>query len=310
MKRLVIITIAFFWSSCHSQNRISINHLGRTAEFNRDENTVVVNFNSKLKRVKLNVDKSKTYGRLVLANTTDDFLVVEYSQNSIGRTVEGDIVRFDANGKLTDKVFDAKTGELIGSLCLSKEDSKLLFTLQTDNFNPSDPLSQLNRPVSILIMDFPQRKIVKRIDSIGMSLSVWINATPWLKDESQFIYDFRTDRKIQMADEPSFDTMMNRPGIHLYNLRSNKDSLLIPDGFSGVVSPIEDKIAYLKDKKIYTHDMDANYDELLYTLAPDERVASVSWTSNGQFIRFSSWRVSGADEVLIRISDKRKMTIK
>jgi hypothetical protein len=309
LTRLVTLATALFCYSCHTQNKISISQLGRTAEFNRDANTVIVNFNSKLKQVKLEVDKNKTYGVLVLANTRDDFLVVEYSQTPIGRTVEGDIVRFDANGKLIDKIFDAKTGELTGDLCLSKNDSKLLFTLQIDNFNPSDPLSQLNRPVSILILDLQQRKIIKKLDSIGLSLNVWINTTVWLKDESQFIYDFRTDRNVQVANEPVFDTINDTPGIHLYNLTSDKDSLLIPGGLCGVVSPIEDKIAYLKDEKIFTHDMNANSDELLYTLAPDEKVATIDWTPNGQFIRFMSWRAS-ANEILIRISDKRKITIK
>jgi len=309
LRSLIIIVTALFWYSCHSQNKISTSQLGRTVEFDPNQNTITANLNSKLRHVKLIVDKNKSYGEFILANNADNFLVVEYSQNQNGRTVEGDIVRFDLNGILVDTIFDAKTGELTGDLCLTRNDSMLLFTLQFDKFDPSDPLSQLNRPISILVMSFRERKITKKLDSFGMSLNVWINKSPWLKNDSCFIYDFRTDREIQMANQPIMGRSNVGQGIHLYNLSSDKDTLLIPGGFSGVVSPIEDKVAYLKDEKIFLHDMNGRSDELLYTLDRNEKVASIDWAGNGQFIRFKSYKASWANEILIRISDKRKMEI-
>lgn len=306
--KLVVVSILF--CSCGSGQDQKVPLRGRTALFDSRNNIIHLRIDSSWREIELKGDKRKSYSGLILNNTNNNFLVIEYSQNKIGRTVEGDIIEFNIRGDSINKVFDSKTGELVGNLCLSKNDTKLLFTLQNDYFNPSDPLGQLNRPVNILIMDFKKREIIRKLDTVGMSLNVWINDAPWLSNETSFIYDFRTDRKIKMYNDTSEERMTEQAGIYLYDINLNKKSLLIPDGYSGVVSPLEDKIAYLKDKNIYIYDVNTKSNELLYSLSKNEKTAFVNWTPRGDYIYFESYSVNNFASdgaFLIRPSDKRKL---
>lgn len=310
LSKTKLVVVCFLFSSCGSGQNQKVSIIGRTVSFDSRNNIIHLRNDSSWREIELKGDKKKSYSGLILNNTTNNFLVIEYSQNKIGRTVEGDIMEFNINGDSINKVFDSKTGELVGNLCLSRNDNKLLFTLENDYFNPSDPIGQLNRPVNILIMDFKKREIIKKLDTVGMSLNVWINDAPWLSHESSFIYDFRTDRKIKMYNDTSEERMTEQAGIYLYDINLNKKSLLIPEGYSGVVSPLEDKIAYLKDKSIYVYNVNTKSNELLYSLSKKEKTAFVNWTPNGDYIYFESYSVNnfGADGAfLIRISDKRKL---
>lgn len=305
--KLVVFCILFYSHSSAQDQKISIT--GRTALFDSRNNIIHIRNDSNWQKIELNGDKNKSYSGLILNNRADNFLVVEYSENKSGRTVEGDIVAFNIHGDSINKVFDSKTGELAGNLCLSKNDTKLLFTLKNDYFKPSDPLGQFNRPVNILIMDFKTRAIVRKLDTVGMSLNVWINEAPWLSNENSFIYDFRTDRNVKMYNDTSEERRIKQAGIYLYDINLDKTSLLIPDGYSGVVSPLEDKIAYLKDKGIYVYNVSTKASELLYSLNNNEKTAFVNWTPNGDYIYYESYSVNylGANRAfLIRISDKRK----
>lgn len=310
LSKIKIVIVCILFSSCASGQGQKISIVGRTAQFDSRNNIIHFRNDSSWREIKLKGDKKKSYSGLILNNTTDNFLVVEYSQNKSGRTIEGDIIEFNLNGNSVNKVFDSKTGELAGDLCLSKNDTKLLFTLENDYFNPSDPLGQLNRPVSILIMDFKKREIIRKLDTVGMSLNVWINDAPWLSNENSFIYDFRMDREIKMYNDTSEERMTKQAGIYLYDINLEKNSLLIPNGFSGEVSPLEDKIAYLKDSGIYVYNVSTKSNQLLYSLSNKEKTAFVKWTPNGEYIYFESYSVNnfGTDEpFLIRISDKRKL---
>jgi Tol biopolymer transport system component len=306
--KLIIFCILF--CSCGSGQDQKVPIRGRIALFDSRNNIIHLRNDSSWREIELNGDKRKSYSGLTLNNTTDNFLVIEYSQNKSGRTVEGDIIEFNISGDSINKVFDSKSSELVGNLCLSKNDTKLLFTLENDYFNSSDPLGQLNRPVNILIMDFKKREVIRKLDTVSMSLNVWINYAPWLSNESSFIYDFRTDRKIKMYNDTSEERMTEQSGIYLYDINLDKKSFLIPDGYSGVVSPLEDKIAYLKGKSIYVYDVNKKSNELLYSLSKNEKTAFVNWTPNGDYIYFESYSVNnfGSDGAfLIRLSDKRKL---
>lgn len=270
------------------------------------------------RKVELKGDSTKDYSGLILANTSDEFLVIEYSKSKVyptGRTVEGDIVKMNLQGQIIDKIFDCQQGELTGNLALSKNDSKLLFTLEHDYFNPDDPIGQLNRPVNIYIMDYKSRDITTRIDTIGLSLNAWINDSPWLSDETKFIYDFRTDRQIKMANDTSKSIPTEQPGIYLYDLTKNSQTLLIEGGYSGEVSPTEDKIAFLKDKKVCVYDITTKKTEILYALKSNERTAYVDWTPDGQYVFFRRFKdypltLFTSSRTLIRLKDKKVMRVK
>lgn len=309
--KITIVAAYLLIYSCGSGQNQDVLIRGRTTVFESRNNVIHLRIDSSWKEINLKAAKDKSYSGLILTNTTDNFLAVEYSKNEDGRTVEGDIIEFNINGDSINKVFDSKTGELVGNLCLSKNDNKLLFTLENDYFNPSDPIGQLNRPLNILIMDFKKREVIKKLDTVGMSMNLWINDAPWLSDENRFIYDFRTDRNIKMYNDTSEERISREPGIYVYNLSLNKHSLLIPGANAGEVSPREDKIAYLKGKGIYVYDVNTQSNELLFSLSTKDKTAQVKWTPDGQYIYFRSYRINNpsSNAFLIRVSDKRKIRV-
>lgn len=317
--KLLITLLAGLSLSCGTIFEKEVPTNGRAAyqEWPNRKLVDIIN-DSTWRKIELKGDSAKDYSGLILANTTNEFLVIEYSKSKvypIGRTVEGDIVKMNLNGEVIDKIFDCEQGELTGNLALSKNDSKLLFTLEHDYFNPNDPIGQLNRPTNIYIMDYKTRDVIKRIDTIGLSMNVWLNDSPWLSDESRFIYDFRTDRQFKMATNTSKSAPTGQPGIYLYNLKENKQTLLIEGGYSGEVSPTTDKIAFLKDKQVCVYDMTTKKTEILYTLKSNERTAYVDWTPDGEYVFFRRFKdypltLFTSSRTLIRLKDKKVMRVK
>ena len=317
--KLLITLLAGLSLSCGTifEKEVQINGRAAYQEWpNRKRVDIIID--STWRKLELKGDSTKDYSGLILANTSDEFLVIEYSKSKVypnGRIVEGDIVKMNLNGEVIDKIFDCEQGELTGNLALSKNDSKLLFTLEHDYFNPDDPIGQLNRPTNIYIMDYKTRDIIKIIDTIGLSLNAWVNDSPWLSDELRFIYDFRTDKQIKMVTGTSKSTPAGQPGIYLCDLKENKSTLLIELGYSGEVSPTADKIAFLKDKKVCVYDITAKTTEILYTLKSNERTAYVDWTPNGEYIFFRRFKdypltLFTSSRTLIRLKDKKVMKVK
>lgn len=310
---IYLLTVLTF--ACGSRFDGEVVVTGRATTFDNQTNTIKIRRDSIWKTIELKGDTTKSYGGLTWLNTTDDFLAIEYSKNKIGRTVEGDLVKININGNLVQKILDFETGELIGQLCLSKNDNKLLFTFKQDFYDPDHPLDQLNWPVNIWIMDYKNGEILKKLDTVGLSMNVWINNNPWLSDENRFIYDFRTDRQIKMWDDQSKDAPSGRSGIYLYNIERNEHSLIIAGGYSGEVSPTDDKIAYLKDKAIWVYDVATKSNDLLYKLGKKESAPSVEWTPDGKYVYFVSYEDFMFDLLfnsysnLIGLQDKRLMKI-
>lgn len=310
LNRIKLFIACILICSCGSGQDQEVTIKGRTAVFDSRKNIIHFRLDTSWKEILLKGDKNKSYGGLILNNTRDSFLVVEYTEERPGRIIEERIIEFNLSGDREDTVFNCKANELVNDICLSKNDNRLLFTMITQYFNPSDPRGQLNRPVSILIMDFKKRKTIRKLDTVGTQLNVWINDAPWLSDETKFIYDFRTDRQIKKYNDTSIEKTTRQTGIYLYDINLDKHSLLIPEGYSGEVSPVEDKIAYLKDKGIYVYNINTKSNELLYTLSNQEKTAFVKWTPNGEYIYFETGSVYTSAPVgafLIRISDKLKM---
>jgi len=319
MTRLLTVLFTGLSFSCGTVFEEEVPTKGRAAYQEWPNRKLVdIIIDSTWRKIELKGDSTKDYSGLILANTSDEFLVIEYSKSKVyptGRTVEGDIVKMNLKGEVIDKIFDCEQGELTGNLALSKNDSKLLFTLEHDYFNPDDPIGQLNRPVNIYVMDYKSRSIKNRIDTVGLSLNAWINDNPWLSDEARFIYDFRTDRQIKMASDTSTSAPTEQPGIYLYDLTRKKQELLIEGGYSGEVSPTADKIAFLKDKKVCVYDITTKTTEILYTLKSNERTAYVDWTPDGDYVFFRRFKdypltLFTSSRTLIRLKDKKVMRVK
>jgi|GEM_PF-5312853 len=316
--RIFIIFFAGLSFSCNTIYEEDVLIKGRAA-YQEWPNRKLVDIitDSTWSKIQLKGDSTKEYSDLILANTIDEFLAIEYSKSKVyptGRTVEGDIVKLNLHGEVIDKILDFEQGQLPGSLALSKNDSKLLFTLENDYFEPSNPIGQLNRPVDIYIMDYKTRNILKRIDTVGHSMNVWINNSPWLSDESNFIYDFRADQQMKMAGDTTNSNPVRQPGIYIYDLTKGEQKLLIDGGYSGVVSPTADKIAFLKDKKVCVYDNAKRTIEILYTLKSNERTAYVEWSPDGQYVFFRRFKdypltLFTSSRTLVRLKDKKVMRV-
>lgn len=316
--RIFIIFFAGLSFSCNTIYEEDVLIKGRAA-YQEWPNRKLVDIitDSTWSKIQLKGDSTKEYSDLILANTIDEFLAIEYSKSKVyptGRTVEGDIVKLNLHGEVIDKILDFEQGQLPGSLALSKNDSKLLFTLENDYFEPSNPIGQLNRPIDIYIMDYKTRNILKRIDTVGHSMNVWINNSPWLSDESNFIYDFRADQQMKMAGDTTNSNPVRQPGIYIYDLTKGEQKLLIDGGYSGVVSPTADKIAFLKDKKVCVYDNAKRTIEILYTLKSNERTAYVEWSPDGQYVFFRRFKdypltLFTSSRTLVRLKDKKVMRV-
>lgn len=311
--RLSIIFISVLLHSCRTAYEGEVSITSRTAyqEF-PTENLVDINLNSTWRKIELKGDSTKEYSGLILANKSDEFLIVEHSRSKIppvGRTIEGDIVKMNLNGEVIEKLFDCEWGEITGNLALTKDDSKLLFTLSRDSYNPSNPIADLNHPTNVYIMDYKTKRITKTIDTLGLSFFVWINNRPWLSDGTGFIYDFRTDRQFKMAND-TYLSPKEQSGIYVYDLTTDRQTLLIAEGYSGEVSPTADKIAFLKDKKICVYDMTTKVTEVLYSLKSNERTAYIEWAPDGQYVFFKRFKGHFPTRTLIRLKDKKLMKIK
>ena len=80
--------------SCGSGQDQKVTISGRTAIFDSRKNIIHIRRDSSWKETELKGDKNKSYGGLILNNTTDSFLIVEYSEDRPGRIVEEDIIEF------------------------------------------------------------------------------------------------------------------------------------------------------------------------------------------------------------------------
>lgn len=275
-------------TSCTMSQEQEINLEGKIAIENSNGISASLYFPASKKTVALRYDKEVVHGGLHWASTTESFVGIEAHKNMIGRTVQGNVVRFDPNGEIIDTVYTAKENELTGDAYPSANDNKLLFTLEVDHYDPANPLDQFSRPTSIVVMDFKKKEIIKKIDNVGSSSRIEFNESPWFKDESRFIYDIRGDRKMTIEGEDLIKDN-NVAGVYMYNLNTNSLVLLIEGGQYGVVSPVADQVAYIKGKQIWIYDLAKKIKRAVYTPGDKEKVMHIHWAPNGEYIYLTNY---------------------
>lgn len=294
-------------TSCTMSQEQEINLDGKIAIENSNGVSASLYFPATKRTVTLRYDKEIVYGGLHWANTTEDFVGIEQFSNKMGRTTRGNVIRFDLNGKIIDTVYEAKENELTGNAYLSIKDNKLLFTLSIDHFDPLNPLAQLTRPTSIVVMDFRKKEIVKKIESVGPSSKIEFNESPWFKDEDRFVYDIRGDRKITVEGGDGIEDN-NAAGVYMYDLNAGSHTLLVKGGQYGVVSPVANHVAYIKEGHIWIYDLAKNTKRVIFTPGEKEKVMHIHWTPSGEYIYLTNYNefalgVFAMDEKLIRIDD-------
>jgi len=231
----------------------------------------------------LRYDKEVHFSGLHWANTTDSFVGIEYFSNKIGRIIRGNVVRLDLKGNIIDTVYKSREGELTGNAYLSENDNKLLFTLKTDG-KDEGVWKQFNRPVSIVIVDPKSKTIIKKIDDVGLSSTVDINESPWLNNEVQFIYDIASGRRVIVKGENEAKSNEKDAGVYIYDLKTDRHSLLVKSGHYGIASPADDRIAYIKENKIWIYDLKSRREKVLYVPNAREEINHIHWAPGGEYI--------------------------
>lgn len=268
------------------------------------------------KKIKVKYEKEVYYTGFTWMNLSDNYVGVQYIKNNIGRIVRGDICLFDSNALVKDTIYKAQENELADGVFPSPKDNKLLFSSRISIYDASDPLGQLNPPVSIVVMDFLKKEVVAKIENIATSNNIDFVESPWFPDEERFIFTISSGRKLTIADDIEKPNTNLPPGIYLYDLRTDKYSILVSDGIHGMISPKEDKIAYIKDHGIWIHNLIDNKSTLLFTPKKNEqKITSMHWTPDGQYIYFTyyvdqSFGFFDSNEKLIRILDGQSIKFK
>ena len=286
MKSASLLVILIIASCTMSGQEISVS--GKIAIENSNGVSANLYFPSTNERIALRYDKNVKYGGLHWANTTDNFIGIEQLSNIKGRITRGNVVLFNLQGEITDTVYEAKENELSGDAYLSVHDNKLLFKLTVDDFDPTNALGQLNRPASIVVMDFKKKEIIRKIDGVASLSSIELNESPWFSDEVRFVYDIRGNRKMTIGGEDVIK-FSEIPGIYLYDLSADSHTLLAQGGYYGVVSPVADQVAYIRDRRIWIYDLKKNTQRAIYAAGKGEEIMHIHWTPDGEYIYLSNY---------------------
>jgi hypothetical protein len=248
--------------------------------------TVYENSDTAKLRLKVRNDKQARYRGFTWLNTKDCFLGTEYIPSEIREDNKGNVAIFDLSGKLIERIYETRNGENVGFTYPSRSDKRLLFIIDTVGDLSINPLEGLMRMESIIIMDFQQKTVIKKILNVGIIPSFDICESPWLYDENRFVYSLAAGVDIKLKGESVSPQQERPPGIYLYNVLTGKEELIIPNGSCAIASPTSNQIAFIKEQAVMVMDLTDNSSKVIYKIGSKETVKNIHWTPDGKFIYF------------------------
>ena len=98
----------------------------------------------------------------------------------------------------------------------------------------------------LVILLLPKRQVIKLIKDVGTIPAFEIHESPWLFDETAFVYGHKK------AEDPLHDSVAEQDsnGIFMCNIGTGQQKLLIADAHFAICSPTNLKIAYIKDQAL------------------------------------------------------------
>ena len=313
MKMFASLSICLLIISC-SMSEKEIFLPGKITVSNSDRTCIIYDSNKDVK-FKLRDDKQFRYSGLKWMHKDDSFVGVEYLNTEKGLIYKGNLVRFDLTGKITERIYEAQDGELVGDTYLSRNDRRLMFILEIVGDIKINPLEGLNRQQSLVIMDFEQRKVFKRIENFGSSMSIDFEESPWLYDEDRLIYTVSSEKRIKVEGQDINSVAEGASGIYMYDLNTDQHKLLVPDGQFGICSPVNLQISYIKDKSVWVLDLKDNTTKMVYEAEEKQKVSNIHWTPDGKYIYLACFNNPGTDffttrEKLIEVSTGEEIPFK
>lgn len=220
-------------------------------------------------------------------NTMDSFVATEYIKVKGGPTIKGHLIKTDINNNFLEYIYKVNDGEFAAGAYFSRDDSLLLFTITRKGDKKLNPLEGLMRMKSIFIMSYYDRRIIKKIENVGISPIFSINESPWIYDGRSFIYSINYENGI--ANSNALNDKVTKPGIYIYNLINDQLKLLIPDGNFGICSPVDSIIAYKSGQSIFCYNLKDNTNQLVYEGIKKEKITNIHWAPDGKHIYLASY---------------------
>jgi hypothetical protein len=262
-------------------------------------------------RFKFRNDSEGSYSGFTWLNKQDLFVGSEYVRGKDLSVYKANIAVFDLHGRLIERFYEARPGETAARSYPSRSDKYLLFTVDTAEDYKKNPLEGLMRMNSIVIMDLQKKQVITVFKDVGIIPSFEIFESPWLYDESKFIYDISRENGIANVNTAGNDSS----GIYACDISDGQRKLLIPGARFGICSPTSMKIAYIKDQSIWIRNLETNKDSRIYKASTNEKFQSIHWTPDGKSIYLANYKdymfdFFTADEKLIDIRSGESLPFK
>jgi len=242
-----------------------------------------VNSDSPKSSFNLSKNPGVEYSGVNWFNTRDAFIGTESINRLTSTEYRCNIVELDLSGKMTERIYEAKKGELAWPKYPSWDDKYLIFTTHRNVDPKVYPLEGLTPMLSLVIMDLKQKKVITKIDSIGRSPNILIEESPWLHSGYQFVYSIDGGTKLK-GKEKLINPVEATEGIYLLDVPAGERKLLVSGGHSAIASPTGNRIAYEKDNSIRVLDLNSNEEKIIYKHSSKEQLFGKHWTPDGKHI--------------------------
>ncbi len=319
MRVLVLTIVCYIFDSCHMSNDKNLNEQkitlpGKIAFTPRGKNICFIfdNSDTSTAQFKVRNDKQVEYGEFTWVNSRDSLVGVEFIKTAKTGINQGNIVCFDLTGNIISRIYESQDGEIAGGSYLSRRDKRLLFETQKKGDVKINPFEGLSRELSIVVMDFNKKEIIKRIENIGLSTYFAMHESPWLFDEGRFLYSISGDREISTNGVRVNPKSADDPGVYIYDISTDQKKLLIPDGRFVICSPVDLRISYVKGSSIWIMDLKDSTEKILYKGEEKEYISNMHWTPDGKFIYVICYWKNREEfrEKLIEVNTNKEVSFK
>ena len=294
--KLNLLFLSFFFTSCFMTKKE--NHLsGKIAVNVKDSFLVYSNSDLTSKRFKIRNDSKVSYGGFKWINNEDLLVGTEYIDSFGLGTVRGNIALFDIAGNIVELIYKSQENEIAQSSFISKNDSRLLFTIEKRGDVMKNPFEGLTRTLSIVILNFKNKQVIKNIKDIGSLPNFELSESPWLYDENHFVYSILNERVIMSNNTRINPVNNNHTGIYMYDLKTDQKKLILSDAHFGICSPVNEQIGYIKEQSVGIMNLKKGTIKIIYKAEQDEKIANIHWTPNGRHIYVASAINHSADSV-------------
>ncbi len=275
------LLLIIFFNSCQ-MNSQDFQLKGKIATKRINNDICIVYSGTNTVRFKLPDNKYFEYDIICWLNNKDAFISVENQQSSQRATTNSNIVLIDTSGQIIERIHESSPGEYVGIAYPSLSDSLLLLTTRYDNKEQVDNI--FYAPISLNIIDFNKKKVIKRIDNLCPRINFEMVESPWSPDEKYFVYSVFDKRKMTIEGENEKIRFKPPNGIYIYSIEKEEYKQITDEGHYAIWSPKGDQIAYLIEDEIWLYNVNDSTNTMFYQSELYERIKDIHWTPDGEYL--------------------------